>query len=146
MPDEDVPDAARDAHPATASARRRSPSPENSDADRPRVGDVVYTFDENRRVYDATKPGIGLAPIFSEHFHPHLVVGEERASWLVASARTPGLSRKLAKSKVISAKEFEARCWIHSNRRDLVEALKACGDIEVLKAVSDLLTPWKPCA
>ena len=53
--------------------------------DEVKIGDILYRFDENRRVYD--KPGLGGKIIYAEHFTPFEVVGETRGTWLVRSLK-----------------------------------------------------------
>jgi len=49
-----------------------------------KVGDTLWCFDENRRVY--TKPPEGKlygTIIYEEHFRPEKIAGETRQSWLI---------------------------------------------------------------
>jgi hypothetical protein len=44
-----------------------------------KIGDTLYRFDSNRRVYANGNSG----PIYSEHFEPLKIVGENKVSWLL---------------------------------------------------------------
>lgn len=47
-----------------------------------KVGDKVFVFDSNRRVYPKDK-SIASAPIYREHFAEREILGETSRSWLV---------------------------------------------------------------
>lgn len=47
-----------------------------------KVGDTIYKFDTNRRVYNKAD-GIGGQVIFREHFTPHQIMDETKLSWIV---------------------------------------------------------------
>lgn len=49
-----------------------------------KVGDTLYRFDVNRRVYRKAENGRSTgSPIYSEHFEPRTIGGETKLSWLI---------------------------------------------------------------
>ena len=48
------------------------------------VGDTIYRFDQNRRVYDKSR--LNGKIIYSEHFVPEAITGETAQSWLIHDA------------------------------------------------------------
>jgi len=46
-----------------------------------KVGDTVWVFDINRRVYDGN--GLGAKIIYREHFRPVHIIGETSRSWIL---------------------------------------------------------------
>ena len=47
-----------------------------------KVGDRLWRFDINRRVYNGS--GMNSRIIYAEHFTPHTITGETVKSWLIA--------------------------------------------------------------
>lgn len=48
------------------------------------IGDTIYRFDVNRRVYPKGKKGESTGgPIYAEHFEAHTIGSETKHSWLV---------------------------------------------------------------
>jgi hypothetical protein len=90
-----------------------------------KIGDSVWIFDENRRVY--SKDGGGWSnPIWREHWREHFVIGETSRSWLVGltkdSKPTSGSVIKIQKASHYNAKiaysqaEIDEHDWARSNR------------------------------
>jgi hypothetical protein len=110
----------------------------------PQIGDTVYLFDENRRVYARNGAGRSSGgPIYREHFLPYLIVGEEKRSWILdkegrvgGGAPWPG---KTSKTKVMTEEEVEAACWRNDHRMAVSDAVRRCEDTEVLKQVAALV-------
>jgi hypothetical protein len=107
------------------------------------VGDVVYRFDRNHRVY-AKAEGARFAssgPIYREHFRPAYIVGEEGRSWLVSSTPDGSHPRKIGKAKAafLTAEQVDADCWVNGNRHHVCALLQRCTDADTIKAVAALL-------
>lgn len=105
----------------------------------PEVGDTVYQFDLNRRVYaqDASGRAVG-GPIFREHFKPFVIEGEEKNSWLVAA---PGSrwKHKVAKNQLITAEQVDDRCWVEDYRIKIARLVQECRDPTTLKSVAAVM-------
>jgi hypothetical protein len=103
------------------------------------VGDTVYEFDENHRVYrqDANGRSHG-SPIHREYWRPHVVVGEEKRSWLISRDGSTRFARKVAKGKVATKQEVDDDCVVHE-RHKLVQAIQECRDADLLRKVAEVL-------
>jgi hypothetical protein len=107
------------------------------------VGDVVYSFDPNRRVYpkqDGSRFS-GSGPIYREHFRPLHIVGEKGRSWLISSTPDGKYPSKVGKTKAsfLTAEQVDADCWINSHRHNICNLLQNCSNADTLKAVATLL-------
>lgn len=103
-----------------------------------KIGDTIYTFDINRRVYD--KPGLGGSIIYREHFRPHVIVGETKLSWVTDRG---GKAKKKASTPrerggFFTAEEVEDDVWQHSHRHRLRDLLDRA-DPKTLRKVADVL-------
>jgi hypothetical protein len=125
-----------------------------------KIGDSVWIFDSNHRVYPKPEPGhsyAGGGPIYREHWRERFIIGETSRSWLIGYRRdgTPVHSRiKVAKtlpgsihcsgrgygpSKIAySWTEVEADVWAHGHRYPIVRMVERC-DGETLKQVAALI-------
>jgi hypothetical protein len=59
-----------------------------------KIGDTVWTYDENRRVY-----GPDNFTIWEKHWRPHTITGETSQSWIAGSGNTYYNGFKISKSK-----------------------------------------------
>lgn len=114
------------------------------------VGDDVWTFSSNRRVYDKDKGG---GPIFAEHFIRARIVGETRLSWVVQERDdkgrvfgSPCKFRKDGKTPweyglhgvFYSDAEREEMIWMDENKYKTIEALRSAS-YTMVRAVHDML-------
>lgn len=88
-----------------------------------KIGDTVYKFDINYRVYD--KPGMNGRVIYREHFRPRRIVGETKFSWL--TDRDEKIKKKaptpLERGGFYSAEEVEDDVWRNFTSREVAEIL-----------------------
>ena len=100
-----------------------------------KIGDTVYQFDANHRVYESGASMSG--PIYSKHFRPYVIVGIEKRSWLIA---LPGANwtKKVSKGKVVTAQQMEDQCW-HEDHRMRVVRLVQRADVATLQAIARLV-------
>jgi len=63
-----------------------------------KIGDTLYRFDGNRRVYGS---GMRGAPIYREHFQPLKIIGENKVSWILEN------NWKAKKKDLSSARAFQ---------------------------------------
>lgn len=94
-----------------------------------KIGDTVYRFDINRRVYRDKSPGSfgGGGPIYSEHFEPLKIIGESKSSWLLEHRYSVG-KRVLASAKTFPRRFFTAAqmdddIWANEHRYAIREKL-----------------------
>lgn len=122
-----------------------------------KVGDTIYRYDENHRVYDRNAKGEAKGPpIFSGYFRPYRIVGEEKRSWILAAVYGDGevsrVQSKLGKHIVdtrpagyggapmwSSEAMREACIWRHTHGYALSEAVRRCVDLEALKEIARLV-------
>lgn len=110
-----------------------------------KIGDTLYYFDGNRRVYPRTKDGRQMhgSPIYAEHYVPVKIVGETRVSWLLeygwkASKRSVAGSVGPVLTK--EAMEDDVWCSVHRFKiRDLFDRAPA----PTVRRVADILG-YKP--
>jgi hypothetical protein len=108
------------------------------------IGDTVYRFDINRRVYEPPKDGnreVTSGPIWREHWRPMVVVRETSRSWLVQGE---GCVERIPKRRydrqhwAMSPEELEQRCWVHQHAPRLARAV-ADADYATLKLIQAVL-------
>ena len=113
-----------------------------------KIGDTVYYFDENHRVYPEKKPGERYshgAPIYREHFRATKIEGETTKSWI-----TSGWGNKYSKKEgtrggdyhgntIYSEQEVEDRIFINENHFKLSEAVMRCQDVEKMRKIKEIL-------
>lgn len=114
-----------------------------------KIGDTLWCFDTNRRVY--TEPG-GRA-VYREHFVPSLIVGETKISWLCRPATWPNTEPVKVKkatlqssngayspSRWFTAEAMEADIYLEANRARIHLDILRCTNPKVLQAIDALLT------
>ena len=117
----------------------------------PQVGDVFYTFDINRRVYERDASGrANSGLIYREHFSPVYFVGIEKKSWLVTSG-APGtagnqyLTYKVLPKKLYTPQQVDDAVWQNQHRYRISQAIQRC-DVLTLKQVAGLIGYQEDCA
>jgi hypothetical protein len=108
-----------------------------------KIGDTVWVFDPNRRVYE---PGSHGPPIYREHFVAQKIIGETRISWLVGSENAD-ISRNWTYTKykkkdpygIYTAEEVEAKIWLNDHGYETSQRVMRCKDVAALKAIVALL-------
>jgi len=111
-----------------------------------RVGDTLWSFDSNRRVY---RSGVGLSgggPIYREHYQQETIVGETPLSWLVGASPPTKVNKKTLACRTeygfggyFTKSAMEDRIWINENRPALIRALEYSHDADLLRAVDRLV-------
>lgn len=112
-----------------------------------KIGDVVYRFDENRRVYRDKSFGGGGGPVYREHFEPLKIVGENRVSWILEHGWK--VNKKTFRGEVaayqfggrgfFTAEGMENDIWDHEHRHKIVDAVRRVATIDQLRRVADIL-------
>jgi hypothetical protein len=93
------------------------------------IGDTLYNFDVNRRVYTKPENGFGKI-IYSKHFHPLKIIGETRMSWLLEHgyrAKKKG-DDPMSRGGFYTAEEMADNIWVNDHRhkvRDLLDRAPA---------------------
>lgn len=112
-----------------------------------KVGDTVWAFDVNRRVYPPKEEGDLWArggPIFEEHFRETKITGETRASWITERgtfAKGDGCQRgvNIAPMTLYSAQGKADAVWMDANHGLIRQKVQNCRDINTLRRIQRLL-------
>lgn len=105
-----------------------------------KVGDTVWVFDQNRRIYPKDRQG---GPIWSEHWRPEKITGETSRSWIIGNHAWT--QKKLPKKGAApfrvaySQEEIDKAAWVHDNRYRLSHEIDRCEDYDTLKKVAELV-------
>jgi hypothetical protein len=109
-----------------------------------KVGDKVYTFDSNRRVYPTDKT-ISSGPIYREHFVLQEILGETSQSWIVGYSGWTVDTRACTKHKkkaerpsLFTREQVEEQIYIHDNGHKIADLVYHV-DYKTLKAIADLI-------
>lgn len=113
-----------------------------------KVGDIVYVFDLNHRVYPEKKDNnaySGSGPIYREHFVKRQIVGETTRSWLVAfegAAADAHYATKHAKKEprngLHTLEQVTEQVYIHDHSYRIQDAIKHV-DYATLRKIAELI-------
>ena len=110
-----------------------------------KVGDTIWRFDINRRVYRAKKPGelYGRGgPIYREHWQPLVIVSETPRSWVTEyGVKCP--KKGAHQGWCLTKEELDACCFVQEHRHKISDHLKLIADAAVLRAVAEIIG-YKP--
>jgi hypothetical protein len=101
-----------------------------------KVGDEVFVFDRNNRVYDEDK-----RTIYRKFYVPRVIVGETKISWLLGYDETDTRPERHKKSSgsIFTARMVDDMDWMHDKRYRISEQVKSCFDVVKLKQIKELL-------
>ena len=111
------------------------------------IGDTLYRFDGNRRVYrDRTALG-GGGPIYREHFEPLKIVGENKVSWILERGWKVRKSDLKGETKsfhyggrgFFTAEGMATDIWDHDHRHKIVDAIQRQATPTQLRQVAELI-------
>lgn len=95
------------------------------------VGDTIWMFDINHRVYEERH----FAPVYEKHFLPHQIVGETPQSWLVEEfGREIKVNKKTMRSagrggymghKWFTHQQMEDDIWCHGKRPAIMRRVES---------------------
>ena len=100
-----------------------------------KVGDKIWVFDYNRRVYPKDG-GIGRRAIYSEHFIQRTIEAETSRSWIVCGNKYP----KADPRGLYTDEEKADNIWENDNRRRIVLDVERCSG-KVLREIDSLINP-----
>lgn len=111
-----------------------------------KIGDTVYYFDTNRRVYPSPVPGDdrwgGGTPIWREHWRPMKITGETVRSWLVGgSRRALKMPKKGADGGTwaIDERDISRAAWVNDCAHRIADEVRRLGFAD-LAAVAKLIS------
>lgn len=113
-------------------------------ADR-KVGDPVWIFDQNRRVYrkDANGKSLSGGPIWREHWAKKKVTSETSRSWVVGENGWD--QHKIPKKGPTpygicwSEEELDQLSYVADHKHKISDAVQRLTDYDTLKRVADLV-------
>jgi hypothetical protein len=126
-------------------ARELGSTPATKEGGEMKVGDMVYTFDSNHRVYVKNEKGYGVGgPIYSEHFQPVEIIGENEKEFLTSRGTINKRSKKLKfgngwYSEIYTEEERAAAIWKNEHVYKLTRAVERCDDITKLKQIAEIV-------
>jgi hypothetical protein len=94
----------------------------------PQVGDTIWIFDENRRVYarDASGKMFGAA-IWREHWRPTKITGETKVSWVTRDGMKIN-KKKPGGNVALDEAAIDRACYVKDNRHRIGVAVQWCDD------------------
>ena len=111
-----------------------------------KVGDPIWYFDVNRRVYRKDAKGRSMgSSIWAEHWREYAIIGQTSRSWIVGteSGRVFG---KIPKNKYCSwqgyarsKEEIQQGAYIEKNRYAISERLRNIDDYFVLLQIAAMI-------
>jgi hypothetical protein len=110
-----------------------------------KIGDVLYNFDSNRRVYRDRSFSGGGGPIYAEHFTPVEIVGETKNSWVLAryaakvNKKTLESARAHAERGYFTKSAMADDIWLNERRHKIAEAVRYCDNVNILKTIDRML-------
>lgn len=109
-----------------------------------KIGDRIWIFDVNKRVYETDKFGRRHGgPIYRHHWVPHVINGETSRSWLYGPEFSPSKLAKNAKENprngiVFSEAALEDAIWSNSVRYRLANEIDKA-DVSQLRRIAEIL-------
>jgi hypothetical protein len=117
-------------------------------AARPVRGQTVWLYDENRRHYSESVGGKPRQLIYAEHWRETTVVKSGRINLTLATGHTlrkredgtTGAAYSGSACYVVfTREEVDAITWRETHAHRLVDAIRACRDVAVLKQIAALV-------
>lgn len=110
------------------------------------IGDTVYYFDQNRRIYPKDEDGRQIGrPIYLEHFRPVVIMGEVAKSWLLNVSVTIGdrsvtkVSKAVAETMFFTMDEVDKAVWVEENAYRIRSFVRDCDDYETMQAIDAVI-------
>jgi hypothetical protein len=104
-----------------------------------KIGDTVYRFDGNWRVYrkDANGRGVG-PPLYREHWRPTAIVGETSRSWVTTFGTKLPKGKPAPRGWCYSLADIEREAFRDEHAYRIAEAIHRL-DYDTLAAVARLI-------
>jgi hypothetical protein len=105
------------------------------------IGDTLYHFDGNRRVYH---PDRHSGPIYERHFELVVIIGETKLSWIMdryknkVNKKTLESACQFAERGYFTKAGMDADIWSHDHRHKIIDGVRHV-DTERLKEIARIL-------
>ena len=120
------------------------------------IGDKVWIFDSNSRVYKDDKGNETRSPWYRGYFREKVILGETKQSWLVGYERGRADDKsnlKVNKNTLtystqhgdlngklyVSEEEIDRECWLNENTNNLSVKVRDCKDYNKLREIEKIL-------
>ena len=112
------------------------------------IGDILWRFDSNRRVYrDPTSISGGGGPIYREHFEPLKIISENKVSWILERGWKVRKSDLKGEAKsfhyggrgFFTADDMEKDIWSHEHRHKIADMIQRAATVAQLKQIAELV-------
>ena len=114
-----------------------------------KVGDKVWIFDSNRRVYQDDKGNKLKRCWYKGYFVEREIEGETKQSWIINYQGEIKVNKKTLRYKAeygkdgklhTSEEEIDRECWINDNHYEIKEKVGQCNDYDKLKRIELILS------
>ena len=111
-----------------------------------KVGDMLYSFDTNRRTYRPNPPGQSYSsggPIYERHFEAEKIVGETKLSWVMErgakiNKKTFSTPTSYGFSGYFTKSAMDSDIWKHSHRHKIVREVERAS-ADQLRAIAQIV-------
>lgn len=113
-----------------------------------KVGDTVWVFDQNRRVYRQENGRSVGSPIFREHFRETTITGETSRSWIIRGGKVPKDGGDVRRSTAgahgrttvyMTREAVDAAVFRNDHQYKIAKMVEACSDIALMRQVAALM-------
>lgn len=104
-----------------------------------KIGDTVYIFDVNHRIYPLAAKGnlwSSGGPIWRKHFVPHTIKGQTSRSWLTSGGYK--IPKNSIDSYCWSEDDIDKAEWVNDNRYKVARKVEMLKDYRLLKEIDSL--------
>ena len=120
------------------------------------IGDKVWIFDSNHRIYKDADGNKTQSPWYRGHFIERYVIGETKQSWIIGYSKgsvpdkrdikvnkktltyyhkSYGMDGKL----YISEERIDQLCWMNDNQYEIINMVRNCNDYQKLRLIEGIL-------
>lgn len=114
-----------------------------------KIGDTLYSFSTNNRVYKPSKDGFSSGgPIYREHFRAETIDGETKQSWIVGPSEKKVNKKTLACAhngdfaaarRYFTLEEKEADIWANDHRYKITRLVEQVRNVEILRKIAEIV-------
>ena len=107
-----------------------------------KVGDTVWVFNENRRIYARDEKGksLGGGPIWREHWEKGEILSETSRSWVLRYGEKVPKKGHDPRKYAFSLADIEDQAFVHENRYRISMAVSRNTDAAKLRTIDLILS------
>ena len=102
------------------------------------IGQKIYSFNINRRVYKEGQSGA----VYADHFQEHTVTGEDDKSYHLDNGTFWTVNKRsglLCRNQFYTEQQKNDRVWDNDNRWKIIEKIRSV-DTETLRKIAELIS------